>query len=256
MKYPDFGTAACPLRASSLPKLLQCPLRSLLHYLGEFTDSGGAAADTGTLVHRAVEHFHRHKSIKGAVAAMTAAAADFPRGDLDDAEKSFTPYATDPKNAEAEVVASELPVTFEWKGVYFTGTVDQVRRGLTGLEVWDLKTGKRRTGFQELHFASPQLAAYTIGAEKALGERCEPGGIIRSYGYRVRGAAKPSPDGVFWSAPFTRRDCEAVLSGVIELVRMIRRGVVFPSPGDHCDGCQAGSLGGCLGSLLRLGVRK
>ena len=56
----EFASAAFTLRASSLPALVLCPMRSFLHFQGLLDDPGGAAAEVGTLVHEVVAGWHRN----------------------------------------------------------------------------------------------------------------------------------------------------------------------------------------------------
>jgi hypothetical protein len=258
---PEFGTAQYPLRASSLPMLLKCPLRQALLHLGDINDSSGPAADTGNLAHTAIERWH--KNGKDAVAAlehMRSNAARFPLGDPEEAERYFTPYANDPKNQEAEVVYAEVPVAFTiqeavddpYGPIYVRGTLDQIRRDKADgrLYLWDVKTGSKYSGWDLLHVYAAQQAAYVLAASETFNTPVYPGGIIRPYGYRVRGVVLPSPDGVFWHHSWDIVDCHTILADVRNRVRDIRRGTVNPVPGEQCNYCPAGGLQGCL-PLLR-----
>lgn len=251
----DFGSSAHPLRASGLGKLIQCPLRAVLMYLSEYSDTSGKAADTGSLVHAGAEAFHRTKSLPAALKAMRDAQGRFPSGDIKDAALSLTPYCNDPRNAQAEVTHVELNVRFTLGDIHVTGTLDQIRRGPDGLELWDIKTGERFDAWEMSHEHAIQLAAYCVGASQLLGTTVHPGGIIRTRGYRVRGAELPSPNGVFVSAPFRVGDCDSLLRQVRYTVAAIRRGDVGLNPGSHCMWCPAKSIAECVPKLVQLGLR-
>ncbi len=72
-----------------------------------------------------------------------------------------------------------------------------------------------------------------LAACKKFGE-VHPGGIIRPYGYRVRGADLPAPTGVFWHHAWDISDCLTILADVRNRVRDIRRGDTVAISGDHC----------------------
>jgi hypothetical protein len=257
---PTFATAEFPLRASALPSLLKCPLRAALFHLDLLADDSGPAAHTGNLTHEAVDHWHKHKDYDAAVVHMNLCREKFPKGEISEAEKYFRPYAHDPRNADAEVVACELKVNFkidaaegdEGGPIYVRGTLDQIRKEDGRLTLWDLKTGDKMTGWQMLHDYAAQQAAYCIAACEVLGQPVYPGGIIRAYGYRVRDAKPPSPPGVFFHSPWDIADCHVILADVRNRVLQVRRGEAVPVSGRHCDWCPADGLQGCLPMLRKL----
>lgn len=250
--HPNFGDASNPLRPSRLGNLWQCLYRAVAEADG-MESAGGKAADTGTAAHLAVAKFHGGASVEEALAAMNGAARDFPLADLHDAEISFTHYAADPRNQTAKVVAAELkirlviePKFIEGPPIVIEGTADQVRDEGGTLRVWDLKTGKT-SAVEMLHGYALQVAAYTLGVAAAFpGRRVMPGGILRSYAYRTRGASLPSPDGVFLESPFSFEDCDALLDGARLAVCMIREGLITVTPGAHCTYCPLGGIDLCL----------
>jgi hypothetical protein len=249
------------LRASSLPYLIKCPWRAVMLYLDVIQDQSGPAAHTGNLAHAAVEHWHRDagKDLGAAVAAMRARLSEFPLGDCIDAERHFRDYATDPRNAAAEVVANELPVEVTLKmgrrkPIRIIGKLDQIRRVNGRLRLYDVKTGAVQ-GWDMLNEYAYQMAAYCVGATAKLGEDVHPGALIRTQGYRRRGVnPAASPDGVFWECPYTLDDCRVLLDAVTVIVEQIRKGNVWQGPGPHCNWCPAKGLEGCLPLMRKMMV--
>jgi hypothetical protein len=225
----------------------------VLESLDVLENSGGVAADTGSLVHTGVLAYHKTKSLDKALKAMKLAVPEFPRGDLKEAALHLTPYTEDPRNQGTLVIAEEtiefcIPEDIGDTGgpIYVRGHLDQVREENGKLYVWDVKTGKRYQGWEMLQIATIQLAAYTIGASQLLNRPVYPGGIIRTYGYRVRGAALPEPSGVFFHAAWDLKDCATLLAPVAKRVKEIRERDYYVIPGDYCGGCSAGGVESCL----------
>lgn len=256
-RLTTIATADCPLRASQLDKLVRCPLYGLT-VLSPDVDTSGPAADTGSIVHAAVAAFHREKELsrKGsaAVAEIQRAALQFPLGDTHEAGLYLTPYITDPRNAAAEVIAIELPVQLTLpphrldptgQPVVIHGTIDQIRRDHGRTLICDLKTG-RRTGWEMIHDHSLQIAAYTLAARACGYPDAEPGYLIRAYRYRERTATGISPEGVYWSLPFTAEDCRILLDRVVLELAHLRAGELNLGPGAHCTNCPLGGLASCL----------
>ena len=237
------GTKDNPLRASGLYRILQCPGRVV------FDDrEAGSAAQTGSLVHLGVVEFHKTKSLEKALAAMKLNAGDFPLADFSEATLHLTPYTKDPRNIEAEIVLFEEEVTLRlnqdlddpYGPIFIRGHLDQLRRGADGkLYVWDIKTGKKNSGWEMLHIATLQLAAYTIGACELVNQPVYPGGIISTYGYRRRGTppAEEKPGGVFFTCPWSLSDASTLLQPLVRRVMEVRKGEVHLIPGEHCSGC-------------------
>lgn len=228
---------------------------ALLH-LNEVESTGGPAADTGSLTHAAVEHWHREKDVGLSLAYMRERQAEFPKGDAKEAERYFTLYAADPRNQEAKIVHLEMPILFKidndpddpYGPIYIQGQLDQIREDrVTGeWSLWDLKTGDKYSGYEMLHVYAAQQAAYCIGASTVLNRPVHPGGIIRAYGYRVRGAALPSPGGVFFHTPWDLGDCSQILRPIRRRVLEIRAGSAEPVAGEQCTFCPANGLQNCL----------
>lgn len=260
----EFGTDAAPLRCSALPLLVKCGWRATMLHLGIVDDSSGEAADTGTAVHAAVEHWHKSGDTRAALDSIRARLGEFPLADLNEARLHFEPYTLDPRNAPSRVrlIANELPVQFNLapsdrdptgRPIVVTGTLDQIRQGPDGrLCLWDLKTG-RRDGWAMLHDYALQLAAYCVGARAKLGKEVHPGGIIRSRGWRTRGCDPTTePPGVFFHSVFGVEDLDALLDAVREAVASIRSGTLNVGPGEHCSYCPSGGLQSCLPKLRNL----
>lgn len=250
----DFATESRPLRASGLPNLVLCLWREVAREMRLTENESGKAADTGSAVHLAVAKWHENKDLVESVAAMRRATAAFPLADMDEAERIFGRYAADPRNQNAQVVASEIkvrvsidPKFIDGPPIWIQGTADQVRWNPfeNRHEVWDLKTGTRDAMyFQNVY--PLQLAAYTL-ALRATYPDVVAGGYIRSKGYFTRGADLPAPHGVF--IPANILDPDALLDAVRWAVCAIRSGYIIATPGEHCQNCWFGSQEMCLSKL-------
>ena len=111
----EFATEAFPLRASSLPALVLCPMRSFLHFQGLLDDPGSAAAEVGTLVHEVVAGWHRNGFDRDAAVARAGDWRQrFPRlasaGRFDEALAHVGGYCGDPRN-QVRPVLLERPVS-------------------------------------------------------------------------------------------------------------------------------------------------
>lgn len=257
------GDSTSPLRCSKLAALVKCSMRiHLLSLNDNEDDEGGTPAQTGSLTHAGVAEFHKTQGKtldfrrKAAWDAIAANRAKFPLADGDEVRLFITPYMEDPRNIHAECVAVEERVDFtlpphpcdESKQlIYVQGTYDQIRMSNNVPIVYDLKTGKK-TGVEMLADYAVQLAAYAYGA--AQQERFKgvtKAYVIRNYSYRARSAVMPSPQGVFWSAPFdSREQIELILENVRMHVGLYRNGEINFGPGPHCTYCEFGGLVGCL----------
>lgn len=251
----DFATAENPLRCSNLPRLVRCPMQTVLSMREEDGDSN-EAADTGSAVHFAVAMYHTHAKGDSALAAsaMRAALDRYPLADCDKAETQFHWYCKDSANA-CEMFAVEKRVAFTIpaapfdptkEAIYVIGTLDQIRRVKGKLWLWDIKTGSPE-GPDMVHAACLQLCAYWHGAEQVFGEHIHGCGIIRTKDYvktdYTRKTRKPGP--VFYEAPWTRADVLRKLSAVQNTVADIRSGRYDARPGeDICKWCRFG-IGNC-----------
>jgi len=266
MNKPDlskFGTAAAPLRASSIPMLLACPWRAVMVFMREYPDFAGIAADTGSAVHKAIEVYHRdRKSFDECLAEALneVNSGKYPRRDADDTRLHFRGYYDDPRNRTAKIIKSEEPVEFTVKEeeteVTFQGTFDQIRLDSGQNILYDIKTGKSLEAWNLLQERTLQLACYWIGAREK-GIDVDKVGIIYTYGYRKRGYDGVS--GVFLLHPMRYADCHTLIKGVIRQVKAIRAGQINVYPGAQCSFCPASSVSTCLPLLkerVELGIRK
>lgn len=259
-----------PIRCSRLSSIPRCSGRIwMLEYLDSEDSPGGEAAQTGSLVHAGVAEFHKTEGRldarqKAAWDAIAANRAIFPLADETEVRLFLTPYINDPRNISAVMarmpdgsLAVEKQVEFTLNPhaldptqslIYINGTFDQVRLSPMGTPlVHDLKCGKP-SAYQMIHDYAVQIAAYTYGA-KTFWPNVQPGKIIRAYGYRMREAVLPSPDGVLISMPFTNKDLDIILDSVRLHVALLRMGDVQLQPGPHCTFCEHDGLSNCVPRL-------
>lgn len=231
----EIGTAARPLRASSLPTLMRCPMSAVLAMVAE--EGSGGAADTGSAVHEAIRAFHTEakRDIAAALRSMRDKLPTYPLADLGTAEEHFRHYAADPRNAvHVEGCEKEVSLYLAEEEIVIVGHIDQIRPGL----VCDVKTGASHEGPEMLLYAAYQLAAYqcAIGAPRAC--------IIRTRDYPMGRKRIPGP--VFWEAPWTLDDAWEMMAEVARTVSAIRRGEVrITASPEACRYCPAGNPGNC-----------
>lgn len=254
-----FAGSQRPIRMSSLPMLVTCPMRAVLLDEGLLNDESGAAADTGSLLHSYVSTWHGNgKKGDAAERAVDATAAKtFPLADAARAKAWFAAYQADPRNRNAVMLAVEQPVSLvlpcaehdpTGEPVHLSGVLDQIREDDDGSRVWDLKTG-RSGGVAMLDNYAFQLAGYTLAAAVWLGvDDMRPPGIIRLQGYDVKGTdPSSSPHGIFFRSVLTWKRCKMLLDEVVNIVADIRAGRVDVRPGFHCANvCPAKGLQTCL----------
>lgn len=254
-----FADAKRPLRISSLPMLVTCPLRAVLLEEGLLVDESGAAADTGSLLHAYASTWHANGK-KGDAAERSVdatAAVKFPKADAAKAKSWFAAYQADPRNRDAVILAIEQPVSLvlpcaahdpTGEPVHLSGTLDQIREDDDGPRVWDLKTG-RSAGVAMFDTYAFQLAGYTLAAAAWLGvDTMRPPGLIRLQGYDAKGTdPSASPHGIFYRSFLTWKRCKMLLDEVVNIVADIRAGRVDIRPGFHCANvCPARGLSTCL----------
>lgn len=268
MDLTRYGSRDAPLRASSLPALVGCPLRQVLLAEGLLSDESGEAAQTGSLFHSFASAWHGNgHDAENAVASATARdGAKFPLANGDRARKWFDAYAADPRNRDAVLSGNELRVEVAIPAadhdptgtpVWIVGTLDQIREERGGHRVYDLKTG-RSTGLAMLDLYAYQLAAYTVAAAAYLGvETMLPPAVIRVQGYDVKGV-DPSlaPPGVFYPyVVLTWERCHMLLAEIANVVADVRSGRIDVRPGFSCaTTCPARGLQNCLPLAERLGA--
>jgi RecB family exonuclease len=229
-----FGTRDLPIRPSSAGKLVKCPMSVILSYFEDSDGGGNQGAQTGSVVHRGVEAFHRAGGdAVAAKEALAEALKTFPEANRDKAANWLAAYVADPTNQAATVVALEQPVELDYRGVYFKGTLDQIRRDETGaLLVWDLKTGSSLEADAAVDEYQFQQAIYVLAARQSLGLEAEPGGLILAAGYDKKYGRRFLPMGV------SIADCEAMADEVVEQVLAVRSGLrPFRPSADHCRFC-------------------
>lgn len=270
-----FADKQHPLRCSKLAAIPRCSIRVYMLELLECDDGeGGVPAQTGSLAHAGVAAFHL---AEGGLKVREQAAWDaiaksrtlFPLADETEVRLFLTPYMNDMRNVLAkfakikDVPCIEYPVEFTLpphpfdkskQEIYVQGTLDQIRIENGIMLVDDYKTG-RIAGWQMIHDYSVQIAAYTYGARQLGLKNAQPGRIIRAMGYRTRENKGASPDGVFWSMPFTWSAVETLLENVRLHVALVRNGDVQFNPGPHCSYCEFGGLVNCVPKWVELGRR-
>jgi RecB family exonuclease len=255
-----FGTKDNPLRMSALPALVQCGWRAVLLAEAMLEDTSGVAADTGSALHKGAAEWHTTgKDELRAIKALRESIAEFPLADLEDAEKQFHAYITDPRNRSAQLLCVEQkveltidpsPEDVTGEPIHVRGTLDQIRMGDDGIpRVWDIKTGKRPISFI-LHAYTFQLAGYTLAAAQFV-PNVQPGGFICTRNYLKRGVDPASaPDGVFVEVPWNIAHCDKLLDAVRNQVALIRAGRAHVGPGEHCSYCPARGIDFCLPALV------
>lgn len=252
----NYGTEHYPIRCSSIPALLRCPLRNLMLHLDLVPDNAGEAADTGSATHKAVAAWHERKDITAAIKVMRECIIEYPLANLDEAAEMFQDYAGDPRNQAAKVVLCEKQITFQLdpserdetrQKILVQGTLDQVREEHGVYRLYDLKTGKPDGG-EMVQDHTMQIAAYCIGASQHLRKPVEPGAIIRVRGYRSR------TGNVFFPFKWTLAHANLLMDGLREMVAMIRSGNVYLNPGKYCYYCPAMGVERCTQQLLQLTV--
>ena len=131
-------------------------------------------------------------------------------------------------------------------------TVDdagKIKTAVLTFKFRDLKTGKP-TGFDMIHAHTYQQAAYTLAAA-AEGFPVVGAKLIRNWSYRHRGAALPSPEGVFLEMPFDLETAGILLDRVRVAVANLRAGKIEFGPGHACTFCRHGGLAACLPEARR-----
>jgi hypothetical protein len=257
----EIATERFPLRASALPKIQSCPASVFMS--AEFwklsdtdEEGGGAAAQTGNLVHSAANMFHllpeaeQAQRLEAGLAALEQARERFPIGEVGRAKKIFEAYANDKENKEAKVIRNESKVTaklppapFDPTGlpVVIRGTLDQVRL-INGVpKVFDIKTGRMYYGKIALDHYMTQQAAYVVAADQTWGAefaaeglpRVEPGALICTDGYfRPMGQVQ-------WHHSWEFDDIPLILQNVVVQVAAARQKMVSMIPSvDSCRWCE------------------
>lgn len=245
-KLEDFGTDKHPLHASGLQSIIKCSLRAVLHFLLQPDDESGEAADTGSAVHAAVHAWHNNgQDAAASLDAMRQASGRYRKADLNDAAALFLQYAQDPRNAQAEIVASERNVRFQLdpapedktgRPIVIVGTCDQTRRVHGELRVFDIKSSTK-PGYHLLMQHLYQVSAYAVGMTIEMGEPVHPGALIRVRGY---------PNGAFFPYSIDLKHAAMLMDALRRVVAAIRAGKPVPSPGDYCTWCVMRTMDACV----------
>lgn len=248
----EIGTKENPVRCSSLPMLLTCPGFYAMRNL--YSDGAGVAADMGTAVGRGAELWHHGQSPSDCVeTALGEAEGRLGEKDAKVVSDIITEYCLDPRNGHLALTqvlpeSQELALKFEYKGIHFSGHMDQVRRHEDGkLYVWDIKNGKMYGGTQMVECYSPQLALYCIGATQYFGEPVNYGGIIRTRGYigKTNLAKFVGDRPVFFPANWSEGTAEFVADQVVRTVERMQANEIDVAPGSQCSFCPGAGVSNC-----------
>lgn len=254
-----FASAENPLRGSKVPQLLSCSLKLYLLDSGAMTDTSSEAAHTGSMIHRAIEVWHRN-GFRSAEAWRNCLEGihEYRYADVKKSQRVFEGYSEDPRN-RVETLLVEASIRVElppWKTdktrapIVIEGHPDQVRREDGKLLVCDIKTGAKG-GLAMMFGYTGQLVIYAMGCSKMLNEPVEPGYIMRVGSYATKqNANNRTPDDVFIRYPFTLAETTELIDEIRREVARVRRGEIGPRPSEFCTYCPAGHVGNCC-SMLR-----
>jgi len=245
-----------PVHPSQMGDLVQCPLRiGLMHMFGD-ADEGGAAADTGSAMHKAAAAIHTGKGVAEALEEMQKHLAEYPKADLTDAAGLFLKYANETRNKDAALSFPLVEKTIRFsidpapedptgEKIIVEGTVDQVR--LLSWEgrhrAWDIKTSKKEPAYIR-DMSMFQLASYCIGASLELGVKVEPGGVIT-----------PRHPNMWWPVSWKFEDIQQILLPVRRNVAALRAKQLWHVPNDGCRWCDMRSPDVCLPKLQELKLK-
>lgn len=246
------GTKEDPVRCSALPMILTC---SGFHAMRSvYPDSSGSAAEMGTAVGRGAEVFHHGESADKAVeVALGEIEGRLTGAELTQIEETIRAYSEDPRNGplgSMQVLpeSQEKELNFEYKGIWFSGHMDQIRRHEDGkLYVWDLKNGRAYGGVQMVNAYAAQLAMYSIGATQYYGEPVRYGGIVRTRGYIGKTNSKlyVGDRPVFFHANWPDGAAEYLADRIVVAVKRLQNGEIDLCPGGHCNFCPGGGVANC-----------
>jgi len=202
-----------------------------MQFLDILHRGGASAADTGSAMHYAVNRFHAHADVVQAIQEMKEHRETFPMADFPEAEKLTKLYAEDPRNATACVIHAEALLKGAYKGVWFQGTVDQIREETDGSwRVYDLKTSRiGGATIRDQH--TYQLCSYAWLASKQFKREVLPGAVILARDYERRSGV------VFYTYDLAKPDVQYAMDAVVRRVGDVRKGRVDPVPGDLCKWC-------------------
>lgn len=260
-----FATDERPLRASKVPQLLKCSLRLWLLDKGVIIDGDNVAANTGSMVHKGIEGFHRNGfRVARAIKYAEEFIHEYRDADQVKARKAIEGYAKDPRNrVKTFLLEEEVQVTLDpWKTdktkepIVIVGHCDQVREVDGVLSVVDYKMTSRG-GLDAMFDYTAQLVIYALAATERLGREVQPGYICRVSSYTTKqNDGVLSPEDVFIKCPFTRDQTKELIDEIRREVARVRREEMGPRPSSNCIFCPAGHLGHCSQLLQELRAKR
>ena len=219
-----------------------------------YDDGAGSAATMGTAVGRGAELFHEGRNPVDCVETALGE-AEGVLGDRDTltVTQIILAYCEDPRNGLCGLTqvlpeSQEHALKFEYRGLHFSGHMDQLRRHEDGkLYIWDLKNGKMYGGNQMIDAYAAQLAMYALGASRDFGEPVYIGGIIRTRGYIGKANQKiwVGDRPVFFAANWHPDAAMIIADKVVDQIELLNEGRIHIAPGGHCSFCPAGGVGNC-----------
>lgn len=266
------------VRASSLPSLSWCT--KMWHVKQVNDDGAGESAQTGNLLHEGAAAYANSKSkiphirINEGIAAIQAAAAKYPLGDVEEATRMFRRWVEKERTIyESKPVVREKQIEFwlpRWQPKHLqtypeiaeasqeeqvklakregvkltkiTGTLDEIRVTDDTMYVCDEKTGRTAAG-KMIRQNNLQIAAYMVGASVCFPEHVRPNikGVIRRTRDLDRG------NNPYFYEVF---DCLTTATQALLIVSFrlaeIDAGVMLHTPGEHCDYCPLGGWPECF----------
>lgn len=251
--HEKYASPEFPLRASSLPDFVRCAGKLVIPWVEErLVDTlGGAAAQTGNLLHAGAAGYHQNNNLREAgEQALEAARVKFPGGDYKKAVALYAAYiedkenqvVIDPAHVEVTVHATFAPEADDPTGlpIVLSGHADQIRRHEDGeLYVWDIKTGSRLEIKETLDYYAYQLSAYSVAATQTLGVPVNPGGIIYTEGYSTPKGRRRI------HCPWYYEDALRDMRWVVRLITEVRKGNAPIVPGETCKYCPLKSITNC-----------
>jgi len=226
------------LAASKLEEFERCPLHWFIQNFGG--DASGFSASLGTLMHAALEvsatgvvpsayvnenwHTLEFESQWQEQRALRQAA-------------QMTVLISEYLATTGELIASEEPFKIQIADMEVRGKIDRIERGSSGIEVVDLKTGKRAPS-PDVVASNRQLAIYQLAIEHKYG--ASAGAKIVSVGSgKLREVSQQ---------PISQQMRDEIQELVQNVARGLESGIFTASMDEHCSGDQSCTL------LLTAGV--
>lgn len=239
----QIATDEKPIRASMLPSLVNCTKGFMGRFMSDDPYEVGEAAQTGSMIHLGIQVYHstgeKNTSKSKGIAAMEAAKATYPLGNLDRAKELLEKYVerhkSDPRGkviqTEWKIRIALDPAPFDptKKKIIIEGTVDQVRDLGNFLYVCDHKSGFS-PGAWNVKYYAPQLAVYMIGAYEHYNKP------VKGFVTRLQDLARSNLP-FYWDMGFDHEGAYKILDVVRTKIAEIRAGIYSASSGKHCDYC-------------------